>query len=90
MARVLYLHEYIAQIGEAAAAKRLGITPRVARSYKHRTREPRLNAIPDLIEKSGRVLTLESFFPPPRDIAENPVELDRWDQYVLTLASRRR
>jgi len=58
------LSDYINEIGsDAAAGKALNITERSAAAYRRGERSPRRGDIPALIQRSGGVLSFESFYP---------------------------
>ena len=63
------LSDYIKELAsgaaeaDAAAAKTLNITERSAAAYRRGERSPRRGDIPELIERSGGVLSFESFYP---------------------------
>lgn len=53
---------WLVEVGEAEAARILGVSRRRARSWRYRERKPRFDEIPRLIARAGGDLRLESFF----------------------------
>lgn len=56
------LQKYLADIGDAVAAKRFGITERAARSYRSGQRKPKPKVALKMVKKSGGALTLASIY----------------------------
>lgn len=56
------LSDYIAKLGDDAAAKLLGITKRSARAYRTKTRHPRLPEAHRIIKRSKGALTIDSVY----------------------------
>ncbi len=56
------LADYISAMGDATAAKVLGISERAAKSYRLRTRRPRPAKAQEIIRRSRGKLTLESIY----------------------------
>lgn len=55
---------WLIRTGEAEAARILGVSQRQVRSWRYRERQPRMEALPELVRRSRGALRLESFFAP--------------------------
>lgn len=56
------LPDYIEALGDAVAAKRLGITERAARAYRTKWRRPRPKVAQQIVKRSKGALTMESIY----------------------------
>ena len=60
--RRMTLAEYIAKLGDKAAAKMLGISERAARSYRLGTRRPRPAKAQQMVKLSEGKLTMQAIY----------------------------
>lgn len=57
------LKEYLTELGDQAAAKKLGISERAARAYRTGARKPRPGTANWIVRKAKGALTLNDIYP---------------------------